>query len=112
MGEYIVERSTRKFNVTTPRRRFRPLGVPPEAKFVAGGVIGAAGVPGESVTIATFEGKFEDIEYFVTVTHPDCFPVSSGDRSKDNMEITRFSDMKTGISDPEVFYPPRDCPQV
>ena len=39
-----------------------PYGVPPGAKFKAEAVVGAAGVPGESVTVADFASQTTDGE--------------------------------------------------
>ncbi|XP_012942722.1 mammalian ependymin-related protein 1 isoform X2 [Aplysia californica] len=107
--EYIVDRSTRKCNITTPTRRFHPIGVPPDAKFIGEGVIGAAGIVGESVTVATFEGTYEDAKFFVSVTYPDCFPVTSGFKSANDTGFTSFYDLQAGISDPDLFFPPKEC---
>jgi len=107
--EYRVDRSTKKCNITTPRRPFFPIGVPPDAKFIGEGVIGAAGIPGEAVTVATFGGQNEGGEYFVSVTYPDCFPVASGYKSSNNSDFTSYYDLQAGISDPDLFFPPREC---
>ncbi|KAJ8309365.1 hypothetical protein KUTeg_014239 [Tegillarca granosa] len=58
--EYKINLKTRKCNVTALTRPFRPFGVPREAKFDGEATIGAAGVPGESLTVVNFNGTFSD----------------------------------------------------
>ncbi|KAL4237795.1 Mammalian ependymin-related protein 1 [Mactra antiquata] len=109
--EYRFNLKTRKCNVTTLMRPFRPFGVPPFAKFVFEAEIGAAGVPGESLIAQTWDGEFEDKSRFVvSVTYPDCVPLNSGFYSESTgFEQSDFFDVSLGISDPMAFIPPREC---
>ncbi|KAK3792910.1 hypothetical protein RRG08_033761 [Elysia crispata] len=108
--EYRVDLHTRKCNITQPREPFRPIGVPPDSKFLYEGVIGAAGVAGETVTVAGFGAQFEGNEFEVTVTYPNCFPVTHAFKGKDgHLDMTTFYDLQNGISDPELFFPPKEC---
>ncbi|GFO04118.1 mammalian ependymin-related protein 1 [Plakobranchus ocellatus] len=84
--EYRVDLHTRKCNVTQPKEPFRPIGVPPGATYLFEGVIGAAGMPGQAVTVATFGAQFEGNDFEVTVTYPDCFPVNHAFKGKDGHE--------------------------
>ncbi|GFO04119.1 mammalian ependymin-related protein 1 [Plakobranchus ocellatus] len=107
--EYILDLKTRKCNVTTPHP-WHPYGVPPDAEFKAEAVVGAAGIPGESVTIADFAATSSDGDFGVAVTEPSCFPVGHAFYSKDRgLEITNFYDMQNGITDPEAFKIPKEC---
>ena len=77
--EYRVNLKTRTCTTRQLTTPFFPFGVPPGAIFDYEVVIGAAGIPGESVTVAEFHGKGQDgSELFGTVTEPDCIPVRSG----------------------------------
>ena len=83
--EYSLNLKTRKCNVTTLTREFRPFGVPPFANFTGEATVGAAGVPGESVVIENFNGEFRDgTRFFGDVTYPDCIPVANGFFSKES----------------------------
>merc|ERR1712002_143134 len=106
---YEVDLSTKKCNITVPHHHWRPIGVPPDAKYMWEGSIGAAGVVGEHVTLATFGAKFDDGEFVVTVTYPDCYPVSRSFISKNDTDMTSYYDLKSGIADPDVFFPPKEC---
>ena len=46
--------------MTDLNRPFRPYGLPPFAKFVFEANIGAAGIPGESMVVQTWDGEFEN----------------------------------------------------
>ncbi|KAK3092386.1 hypothetical protein FSP39_002199 [Pinctada imbricata] len=109
--EYSLNLKTRKCNVTSLTRPFRPFGVPPEAKFTGEATIGAAGVPGESVVIENFDGEFSDGDkFFGDVTYPDCVPVANGVFSKEfGFVMNSFFDINVGIADPMVFVPPPEC---
>ncbi|KAK3792911.1 hypothetical protein RRG08_033762 [Elysia crispata] len=108
--EYTLDLKTRKCNVTAPRHQWHPYGVPPGAKFKAEAVVGAAGVPGESVTVADFASQTTDGGFGFAVTEPSCFPVGHAFFSKENgLEITNFYDLQNAISDPEAFKIPKEC---
>ncbi|XP_005107025.2 mammalian ependymin-related protein 1 isoform X1 [Aplysia californica] len=107
--EYILDLKTRKCNVTVPRHPFHPYGVPPGSNFQADAVVGAAGVPGESVTVANFAYKMENATFFVSVSEPHCFPISHAYFSQEGLEVTNFFDGQEGISDPDAFQIPKEC---
>lgn len=88
--EYKINLKTRQCNVTALTRPFRPFGVPREAKFDGEATIGAAGVPGESLTVVNFNGTFaEGDRFFGVVTYPDCIPIETGFFSKDTGFVQR-----------------------
>ncbi|KAK3611475.1 hypothetical protein CHS0354_032756 [Potamilus streckersoni] len=74
--KYQLNLVTKKCNITTLNEPFRTRGVPPFARFLFTGTIGAAGIPNEHFVIQAYEGQFQDGTRFgVTVTYPDCVPV-------------------------------------
>ncbi|XP_045187645.2 mammalian ependymin-related protein 1-like [Mercenaria mercenaria] len=110
--EYALNLRTMQCNVTKLSHPFRRVGVPPDARFLFEGDYGAAGIPSEHLTAATFGGKFEDgAEYLVTVAEPDCIPLDFDVRSNTTTEHyqERYYDLTLGISDPTVFIPPKQC---
>jgi hypothetical protein len=107
--EYSVDLKTRNCTVYPPRRPFHPYGVMPGAKFMAEATIGAAGVVGESVTVADFESKDGNETFTMAVSEPSCFPIHHAEFGHHGLEITNFYDAKEGISDPTIWLPPKEC---
>nr|XP_011413901.2 mammalian ependymin-related protein 1 [Crassostrea gigas] len=107
---YIVDFKTKKCNITAISRPFRPRGVIPGAKFEGEVVIGAAAIPNEHVNVLAFSGNFTGEAYTGLVSSPDCFPIQNIHFSqKYGFEQSTYYDLKVGISDPELFIPPREC---
>ncbi|XP_062609053.1 mammalian ependymin-related protein 1-like [Saccostrea cucullata] len=107
---YAVDFLTKKCNITTINRPFRPRGVIPGSKFEGEVVIGAAAIPNESVTVLAFSGNFTGEAYTGLVSSPDCFPIQNIHFSqKYGFEQSTYYDIKVGISDPQLFLPPREC---
>lgn len=74
--EYRININTRQCNVSALTRPFRPMGVPPGAKFDGFATLGAAGIPGESMNLQTWSGTVEqNLRLNGVVTYPDCVPV-------------------------------------
>merc|ERR1712154_145077 len=108
--QYVVDMSTKKCNISAPDHRWHPAGVPEGAQFIGEGVVGASGIAGEHVADASFGHRFDDgAEFFIDVTEPDCFPVASGYKKGNESEFRNYYDVKSGIADPDVFYPPKEC---
>merc|ERR1712002_272209 len=108
--EYTVNLKTRNCTVGPPHPNFHPWGVMPGSKFEAEAVIGAAGVPGESVNVATFTNKEGNDTFMISVTEPSCFPVSYKEfTTQRGLEVRDFYDCKEGIADPTVFFVPKEC---
>ncbi|XP_046579866.1 mammalian ependymin-related protein 1-like [Haliotis rubra] len=108
--EYRVNVRTRQCNVTGVSRPWIPFGVPPDAMFNGTGDIGASGVPDEHVIVNIFNGVDDNNPYFLTVSATDCIPIQAGFYSNQTGGVIRnFFDITLGISDPEVFIPPKEC---
>ncbi|XP_033736121.1 mammalian ependymin-related protein 1-like [Pecten maximus] len=109
---YILNLKTRKCNVTNLTEPFIPRGVPREAEFEGEATIGAAGVPGEFMVVENFKGTFRSTgaKFFGVSTVPDCMPIEFGYYSEKTgfVQQTMF-DVNIGISDPNVFIPPKEC---
>ena len=63
---YTIDSMSKKCNVSTPHHHFIPIGVPPDAKFVAEAILGASGVQGEHLDVASFEADFDDGKRFIS----------------------------------------------
>merc|ERR1712154_512302 len=107
--EYVLDLKTRKCNVTTPHPPFHPYGVPTNSTFDADAVIGATGVPGESMTVANFKHQMGNSTFYVLVSEPHCFPVHHAYFGEHGLETTDFFDAKEGISDPRTFDLMKEC---
>merc|ERR1711963_1003620 len=108
--EYTVDIQTKNCTVGPPRRPNHPYGVPPDSKFAADFVIGASGVAGEHLTVASFDHQFGNDSFFVVVTEPSCFPVLQGFKGPDGIvDMMNFYDAQEGIRSPDVFDIPKEC---
>ncbi|XP_063425525.1 mammalian ependymin-related protein 1-like [Mytilus trossulus] len=108
--EYRLNLKTRKCNVTSLLRPFRPYGVPPNAQFDGSATIGAAGVPGESLVVENWSLTDGNDKFYGMVSSPDCVPIEYAFYSQESSLITTtFFDINVGITDPNVFIPPSEC---
>ncbi|CAC5394361.1 unnamed protein product [Mytilus coruscus] len=73
--KYIVNLKTRQCNVTTVTMPFRPLGVPTGATFRGYSTLGASGLQGQFLNVASWNFTEGPNRYYGTVSTPDCFPV-------------------------------------
>ena len=111
--EYRLNIKTRKCNVTALTRPFRPYGVPPGAQFDGSATIGAAGIPGESLVVENWSLVDGDDKFYGVVSSPDCVPIEYAFYSqRTSLITTTFFDINVGITDPNVFIPPRECMMV
>jgi len=106
---YEINSDTKECNITTPPHAFMPIGVPPDAKYLGEGSIGPTGVANEHVTVAAFGAEFNGGDYMITVTYPDCYPVTRAFNGRDFHDMTMYYDEIQGIVDPDVFFPPKEC---
>ncbi|XP_046333353.2 mammalian ependymin-related protein 1-like [Haliotis rufescens] len=108
---YKLNLLTHECNVTANPRPCRSYSVPPDARFRGTADVGAAGVPDEHVIVNVFDGRDEDNNpYYMTMTGADCLPIQTGFFSNETGAVVRyFYDVSIGISDPDVFIPPKEC---
>ncbi|XP_022333443.1 mammalian ependymin-related protein 1-like isoform X1 [Crassostrea virginica] len=107
---YQVDLKTRKCNVTVPYRPFFQRGTFPGEKFDYEGVIGAAGLPNEHVTIQQFSMNTTGEARTSLVSFPDCIPITNIHiTTKYGYEQSNYYDVSVGISDPMAFIPPKEC---
>merc|ERR1711923_120719 len=106
---YEINSDTKECNITTPPHAFMPIGVPPDAKYLGEGSIGPTGVANEHVSVAAFGAEFNGGDYMITVTYPDCYPVTRAFNGRDFHDMTMYYDEIQGIVDPDVFFPPKEC---
>ncbi|VDI66667.1 Hypothetical predicted protein [Mytilus galloprovincialis] len=73
--KYIVNLKTRQCNVSTVTMPFRPLGVPVGATFTGYSTLGASGLQGQFLNVASWYSTEGPNRYYGSVSTPDCFPV-------------------------------------
>jgi len=104
----IKKKDCKKEAITFPFRRF---GVPVNATFVGEAEIGsdALSKAGVLTTLWEEENKAEERFWFGSFTHNGCLPVHEHYRDKTHAIQTSFFDITLGISNPNIFVPPKEC---
>ncbi|VDI66668.1 mammalian ependymin-related protein 1-like [Mytilus galloprovincialis] len=110
--KYIVNLKTRQCNVSTVTMPFRPLGVPVGATFTGYSTLGASGLQGQFLNVASWYSTEGPNRYYGSVSTPDCFPVEYNYYSPPVGFVTStYFDLSLGIRDENVFVPPSECPK-
>ncbi|XP_078672259.1 mammalian ependymin-related protein 1-like [Branchiostoma floridae x Branchiostoma belcheri] len=110
--EYKFNLRTKECAVSAIAEQFRPFEVPPNATSFGESYIGTGAFPGEGVLITLWGGEAEQPagRYMATFTNSGCVPVEDGFcTERFGCVHTAFYDVVAGISDPNVFIPPREC---
>ncbi|XP_071962541.1 mammalian ependymin-related protein 1-like [Antedon mediterranea] len=112
--EYRFDLQTKKCESRKiSKDQFFPIGIPENATFYGEANIGTKGFPGEGVLVQTWGGQSERGRYSGIWTVTGCLPVKEGYYSNQTGYIsTEFYDITLGISDPNVFMPPKECSGV
>ncbi|XP_071962806.1 mammalian ependymin-related protein 1-like [Antedon mediterranea] len=112
--EYRLDLQTRQCESRDiSQEQFFPIGIPKNATFYGEATIGTKGFPGEGVLVQTWGGQSERGRYSGIWTVTGCLPVKEGYYSNQTGYIsTEFYDITLGISDPNVFLPPKECSGV
>ena len=98
-------------------KTLRPSPLPqwsPDGQLIAQAILGASGVQGEHLNVADFESKPDNNStFFVTVSEPSCFPLHTAylghGGPAHGPEFYDFFDAQEGISDPQIWYIPKEC---
>jgi len=94
---------------------WRDFGIQPDARSLGEAYIGTSAIPGAGLLITIWDGNYtrttnEVVHYLGTWTYEGCLPISHTESiSQKGTGQTSFYDVTTGISDPNVFIPPRQC---
>ncbi|CAH1261900.1 EPDR1 [Branchiostoma lanceolatum] len=109
--EYRLNMKTKECEKRELTDVWRPFGVPPNSTFLGEDYIGTGGLPGAGVLVSLWSNEFEDGDkYFGIFTVEACLPFQEEHYSnRTGLESTTFFDVTGGISDPNVFIPPREC---
>ncbi|CAH1261897.1 EPDR1 [Branchiostoma lanceolatum] len=104
----LKSKECEKKELTEP---WRPFEVPPNATFLGESYIGTGAVPGAGVLTELWERTFESGDkFFGAYTVEGCIPIQDEFYSnRTGLVTTLFFDVTGGISDPNVFIPPREC---
>lgn len=110
---YVLNLKTKKCQRLPVNRPWIPAEIPPKAEFLAEEYIGDAGIPNEGLLIQTWAGKIPNVaSYLGSWTAKGCLPVSNSMvHAQYGVILQSFYDVTLGISDPNVFIPPRECYQ-
>ncbi|XP_064624115.1 mammalian ependymin-related protein 1-like [Lineus longissimus] len=103
--EYALNLRTKKCEKRPLTRRFRPVQIPSNATFYGELYLG------DSLLTQSWGGKTpQGGLYHLLWTVHDCLPVTETYYStRTSFVHTTFFDVTLGISDPNVFIPPREC---
>ncbi|XP_035657336.1 mammalian ependymin-related protein 1-like [Branchiostoma floridae] len=109
--EYRLNLKTKECQKREMSNAWRPFQVPPNSTFLGESYIGTGAVPGAGVLTELWSNTFEDGDkYFGVYTVEGCIPIQEEFYSnRTGLVSTFFFDVTAGISDPNVFIPPREC---
>ncbi|CAH1261898.1 EPDR1 [Branchiostoma lanceolatum] len=109
--EYRFNLKTKECNKKEIEDAWRPFEVPPNSTFLGESYIGTGAVPGAGVQTQLWDKAFESGDkYFGVYTVVGCIPIQEEFYSRRTGLVTStFFDVTAGISDPNVFIPPREC---
>jgi len=105
----LKKKECKKESISFPFRRF---GVPVNASFVGEATIGTEALSNAGVLTNLWEeeNKDEGRFWFGSFTHNGCIPVHDHFRDKTHgLMQSSFFDVVLGISNPNVFVPPKEC---
>ncbi|XP_035700255.1 mammalian ependymin-related protein 1-like [Branchiostoma floridae] len=109
--EYRFNLKTKECQKREIADAWRPFQVPPNSTFLGEGYIGTGAVPGAGVLTQLWSNTFENEDkYFGVYTAEGCIPIQEEFYSRrTGLVSSTFFDVTAGISDPNVFIPPREC---
>ena len=110
---YSEDRNTRECTEYVLTDKFRPIHIPENGTFDGEFYLGSSSSQGSGVLAESWSGKTTNPNgaYSDLVTDKGCIPVHDIFVDEDDPQImeTFFYDVVAGISDPNVFVPPKDC---
>ncbi|XP_066282340.1 mammalian ependymin-related protein 1-like [Branchiostoma lanceolatum] len=109
--EYRLNLKTKECEKREMSEPWREFQVPPNATFLGESYIGTGAVPGAGVLTELWAHTFESGDkYFGVYTVEGCIPIQEEFFSnRTGLVSTFFFDVVAGVSDPNVFIPPREC---
>eukprot|EP00058_Branchiostoma_floridae_P011362 XP_002596850.1 hypothetical protein BRAFLDRAFT_99749 [Branchiostoma floridae] len=109
--EYRLNLKTKECQKRDIVDAWRPFQVPPNSTFLGESYIGTGSIQGAGVQTQLWENVFENEDkYFGVYTAVGCIPIQEEFYSRrTGLVTTTFFDVTGGISDPNVFIPPREC---
>jgi hypothetical protein len=113
---YVYNFKTKKCTIEQINRPWRNFGIPRNASSLGEAYIGASGVPKAHLLVTFWRDEIKDekgnkYEYSGVWTHDACLPVTvalSSTTAKVNA-VMNFFDIVSGISNPDVFIPRKEC---
>ncbi|XP_035700056.1 mammalian ependymin-related protein 1-like [Branchiostoma floridae] len=110
--EYRFNLRTKQCETRELNYPFRPIEIPMNATHMGDFTIGTKGAPHEGVEVSLWgdRNREEGFEWVGSFTSTGCVPVNDMFYSNRTGRVTtEFFDVTLGISDANVFIPPREC---
>ncbi|CAF0784143.1 unnamed protein product [Didymodactylos carnosus] len=113
--EFVINLRSRNCSRRTITRPWRDFGIPENARSYGEAYVGTSARPGAGLLVTIWGGNFttpqnETIYYTGTWTYEGCLPVHRTVYTPTSgIFHDAIYDITTGIRDPNVFVPPREC---
>jgi len=108
--EYTVNLKTQECKITALEHKWHRFGVPSNATFLDTYEIGTDAFPHGGVLVNAWHDTFLDEKWHGTFTDLACLPVHERIFTNATGHIwTSFYDVTLGISNPNIFVPPKGC---
>ncbi|CAF0771098.1 unnamed protein product [Didymodactylos carnosus] len=113
--EFVISLRSRNCTRRTINRPFRQFGIAPDARSYGEAYVGTSSGPGAGLLVTIWGGNFttpqnETIYYIGTWTYEQCIPIQQTYFTPARGVFhDSIYDVTPGISDPDVFIPPRQC---
>ncbi|CAF2050550.1 unnamed protein product [Rotaria magnacalcarata] len=113
--EFVINLTARNCSRLPLTRPWRDFSIRPDAHSYGEAYIGSSALPSTGLLITMWGGNYttpsnDTVNYIGTWTYEACLPVShTSIHPKYGITHDSFYDVSGGISDPNVFIPPREC---
>ncbi|KAI8486651.1 Mammalian ependymin- protein 1 [Branchiostoma belcheri] len=110
--EYRFNLRTKQCETRELNYPFRPIEIPMNANHFGDFTVGTKGAPHEGVVVSMWgeRNQQEGTDWVGVFTYTGCVPVNDMFYSNRTGRVTtEFFDVTLGLSNPDVFIPPREC---
>ncbi|CAF1396542.1 unnamed protein product [Rotaria sp. Silwood1] len=113
--EFVINLTARNCSRLPLTRPWRDFAIRPDARSYGEAYIGSSASPSTGLLVTIWGGNYttpsnDTVNYIGMWTYEACLPVSqTSTHPKYGTSHQSFYDVSGGISDPNVFIPPREC---